>query len=219
MWKTASGLSNVVVASLTRRRHRPVERRVDLGQRVDVVEDAVGVEDPVGLTDHDPHHVRHVHAALLIEHHRRLGSGPGLPGREPLRDPDHDVPHGVAAAEGQHLVRHGRRVLLGARGVGVHGERPESGGFPVESDGSGDRRGREGHARPQTAPRPARPPATTCSSSRACSAPWSSSTRLRRRRDAASRPRSNPAVGAGIRFRANCTPDPPRGQPPAAVAA
>ena len=43
--------------------------------------------------------------AFLIENHRSLGSGPGLPGREPLRDPDHDVPHGVAAAEDQHLAR------------------------------------------------------------------------------------------------------------------
>ncbi len=114
--------------------------------------------------------------AVLIEDHRSLGSGPGLAGWKPLRDPDQDVPHGVAVAEDQHLVRHGCRVLLGAHGVGVHGERLESGGFPVEGDGSGDGRRRR-QRRPATpTPQPAQPPATTSSLSRACSAPSSSTT-------------------------------------------
>ena len=145
---------------------------------MDVVEDAVGVEDLVGLTDHDPHHVRLVLTALLIDDHRSLGSGPGLPGREPLRDPDHDVPHRVAAAEDQHLVRHGSPVLLGAHRVGVHGDRLEGGDFPVEGDGSGDRRCGESDVRARTRPRPARPPGTTSSPSCASSSPSSSSTRL-----------------------------------------
>src|SRR6266545_5829215 len=67
---------------LERRRHRLVESRVDLGKRVDIVEDAVGVEDLVGLTDHEPHYVRLVLTAVLIEDRRSRGSGPGLPGRE-----------------------------------------------------------------------------------------------------------------------------------------
>ena len=78
-----------------------------------------------------------------------MRSGVCLSLRESLRDPDQDVPHGVAVAEDQHFVRYGCRVLLGTRGVGVHGERLESGGFPVEGDDSGDGRGGEGDARPE----------------------------------------------------------------------
>jgi hypothetical protein len=101
---------------------------------------------------HDPLHVRHVLTALLIQDRRILGSGPRLACRESLRDPDQDVPHRVATAEDQHLVWCGLLVHLGARGVGVHGERLEVRGFPIEGDGPGDGRCGESHSRPHRRP-------------------------------------------------------------------
>ena len=180
------------------------------------MEDAIGIEDFVRLTDHDPHHVRNVLTAFLIENHRRLGSGIRLAGRDPLRNVHHDVRHAVGVAKDQHLAGRGCRVLLGARGVGVHGERFESGGFSVESDGSGDGRCGERYSGPQRRRyqrnRQAQP------------FPCHAHARLLRQPDSlvvarrASRHLSR-AVGGKIRFRANSTPDTSCGQPSAAIAA